>query len=811
LNLETPFLRLDLDDTQLEKLFTVIPVATVLLAAIASLWIYFSVASLLPEAETLVNLPELNSKVTVFRERDGVPTIVADSEADLAAVLGYVMAQDRLWQIDYLRRLGQGRLSEILGREYLVNDQIMRAISSAGGKRNELSDLTQAETVWLEKFIQGINSFLILHKDKTPVEFSLLDYRPSLFSKEDVRAIMLGLAWQSSTAARLDPLFNRLVSKVDPAALRMILPSDPAAPQTPIPPDLIGWEPRGLLFDQFSGERQKTSPLGLRGGIAFTLAPQVSRTGSTLLGGAIYQDLSAPGFWYRARLTAPNFHLVGAFVPGLPVALSGANERMSWLSVPCPVDDMDLYIEHIDPENPVSFLRADGRRKTAQTRQRFDVKGGSKIDKVLVSTDVGPVVSDVENGRAFSMRWTGQDGTGLFKSLFKVNRASSANTLSEALATLTAPAVQVAWADTDGNIGIQFAGKIPIRHHDSDGIIALPAWTGIHNWQGYVPYVEMPHVINPEKGYLVAADGRPGGPDYPYLFGCYWMDGPREARLSELLRTSPEQDLRSLIGLLQDVHSHLASKLVPTLIRQLEEGENHNEQEKAAVELLREWDFLMTRESAGAAIFSLFYQNLVETILVNSLGRDVYGQLHRDPDLLAFLIMKKFGGPGQKTSGSSAVREFMIPCFRAAVARGSVLMGDKPSTWKWGKLHTVDFHHPVAVRSSFLEALFDVGPVPEGGSWDSVRMMAWSPASGFQTRTGASLKLVAEMTPSPAVAASVPLGNSGHFFSSHYKNELSNWAGGRLIAEKVKVGENVHGTAKSIVFRPTSPQSPLSN
>lgn len=811
MRLVIPFPRFDLDDAQLERLFTVIPVATVFLAAIASLWIYFSVVSLLPEAETEVSLPELNSKVTVFRERNGVPTIVADSQEDLAAVLGYVMAQDRLWQIDYLRRLGQGRLAEILGRDYLVTDQIMRAISSSVERSNEFSDLNQAESVWLERFVQGINSFMLIHKDRTPVEFSLLDNRPAPFSKEDAKAIMRGLAWQSSAAVRLDPLFNHLVSRTDSAALRRLLPTDPVAPRTPVPSDLIGWEPKGLLFDQLDRDRLKRLPLGLKGGCGFTLAPRMSRSGSALLGGAVYQELSAPGFWYRARLAAPGFHLVGAFVPGVPVVMAGANERMSWVSVPCPVDDMDLYIEYIDPENPASFLRAEGRRKVAQTSQRFDVKGGSKLDKLLMSTDVGPLVSDVENGRAISMRWTGRDGTGLFKSMFNLNRASSPNELSQALASLRAPALQVAWTDTDGNIGIQFAGKIPIRHHDSDGILALPAWTGIHNWQGYVPYVEMPHAMNPEKGYLVAADGRPGGQDYPYLFGCYWTNGSREVRLSELLRKSSEQDLHGLMRLLYDVHSHLASQLVPILIKQLDERDNHSKQEKAAAEVLREWDFLMTRESAGAAVFALFYQNLAEAVLDRSLGRNLYTHLCREPDLLAFLVMKKLGESEQNATGSGAVRESIVPSFRAAVAQGNALLGDKPSTWKWGKLHTMDFHHPLAVRSSFLEALFDVGPVSEGGSWDSVRMMAWSPASAFQSRAGAGLKFVAEMTPTPTVTASVPLGNSGHFFSSHYKNELASWTSGRFYAEKVTVGESLHNGSQSMVFRPAAPLRPLNN
>jgi penicillin amidase len=803
-----PYPRIDLDDAQLEKLFTVIPVAIIVLAGLASLWIYFSVAALLPEAQTVVNLPELNSKVTVVRERNGVPTIIAESQEDLAIVFGYVTAQDRLWQMDYLRRLGQGSLAEILGRDYLVTDQIMRAIGQSRESQDELSHLDHAETVWLEKFIHGINSFMLLHKDRTPVEFSLLDYQPAPFSKEDITGIMRALAWESSLAARLDPLFNRLVGKMDAAVRRDLLPSDPVAPQTPIPSDLIGWEPKGLLFDQFRGDKLRRSALGLKGGCGITLAPKLSRSSNALLAGMIYQELSAPGYWYRAKLSCPDFHLVGAFVPGVPVALSGSNKRMSWVSVPCPVDDLDLYIEYIDSDNASRYFRGEGWRKIEQKREKFTVKGGSKLEKILMRTDTGPVVSDVENGRAISMKWAGQDGTGLFKSMFEVNRASNENDLASALAALKTPALQVVWADTQGNIGIQLAGKVPIRHHDSNGIIALPAWTGIHSWQGYVPYAEMPSTKNPETGYLVAADGRPGGQDYPYLFSCYWFNDPRQVRISELLGNASELDPQGVTRLLGDVYSHSASKFTPVILKEIDEQDNYNRQEKAAAQLLREWDFLMTKESSAAAIFALFYQNLGEAVLAHSVGRDVYAQLCRYPDLVSFLIKRQLLDLDQDKADARAVRGLIANSFRAAVGQGQRLLGDVPPKWKWGDLHKINFHHPLAVRSSFLEALFDVGPIAEGGSGDSIRMAAWCPTGSFRTLSGVTLKQVAEMSSAPTVMTSVPLGNSGHFFSSNYKNELMDWINGRSIRDKVTVGEDAPNVSQSIIFRPAAAQRP---
>ena len=208
------FLKKDIDPVWLMRIFTAIPVALILIAGVGALWIYFFVVSLLPDSEALVQTPGLIADVRVLRDQSGVPGIIGENEDDVAMVLGYVMAQDRLWQMDYLRKAGQGRLAEILGAEYLEGDHLMRTVRAGRLAEDARERLGERERRWLEKFVQGINKYISAHARKLPVEFSLLDYRPAPFSPQDVSSILAGLAWESSVAARVDPILTRLVARL---------------------------------------------------------------------------------------------------------------------------------------------------------------------------------------------------------------------------------------------------------------------------------------------------------------------------------------------------------------------------------------------------------------------------------------------------------------------------------------------------------------------------------------------------------------------------------------------------------------------
>jgi penicillin amidase len=805
MNLAKALPRIDIDHVQLMRIFTVIPVLLIVLAGAGALWIYFFVFSLLPEGQSLVETPGLTSNVTVVRDGNGVPGILGDTEEDVALVLGYVMAQDRLWQMDYLRRAGQGKLAEILGPDYLDGDHLMRTVRTSLKEHENQKKLSDRENRWLDKFIQGINRYISSHAGKLPVEFSLLEYSPLPFSQDDVMSILYALAWETSAAPRVDPVMSRIMGRLGKNRSQELFPTDPAAPCAEVASDLLGWEPKGILFSSPSTSRALMRVPGFRGGCGWAVSPAMSRSGKSLTSSCFYQALTAPGFWYRARLVAGDFHLSGAFIPGVPLAMVGSNQRLTWGCFSAPVDDADLYIERLDSDGAKGYFRVDRWRKIDEISERYRVKGGASVSRSILLTDLGPIVSDVNQARVLSFRWTGQEGLGLFPAFFNVNRASNENELKTALKGLIAPCLNVVWADEESNYGIQNAGKIPIRPPESDGIVPMPAWTGAHDWRGFIPFDELPSHTNNKDGIAITADGRPGGPDYPFLVSCYWNDDSRYERIKELLGETQKHHPESFSKIQSDTCSPFARVLAPIIIDAVSRHGKLDLPEEKALRGLRSWDFQMNKESSGAAVFGLVYQSIVEDLLLRALGNDLYTGFTAFPPLASRLVRRIFIENRKEWLGNVDPTLILADSFRKAITRGKNLMGEDPKIWKWGEVHTTVFRHPVSGRSRFLEALYHVGPVPMSGSWDTINLSGWSQTHPFSVTVGVSFRQFSDMTQPPLVFGIGPLGSSAHFFSSHYKDQTSAWVGGRSFLEPIHVEDIQKNRANEVLFRPAAP------
>lgn len=797
--------KIDLDHTQLIRIFTIIPAVLIVLAGAGAIWMYFFVLSLLPEGRSLVETPGLGSNVSVIRDGNGIPGIVGETQDDVALVLGYVMAQDRLWQMDYLRRAGQGRLAEVLGPNYLEGDHLQRTLTVVRRRNEARFNLTDLEINWLSKFVQGINRYISTHEGKLPVEFSILEYTPEFFAKEDVLSILDALAWDSSLALRIDPLMTSMLGRLGKERALELFPNDPAASRPDVSSDLAGWEPTGPLFSNPAAGYTFSRVSGFRGGSGWAVGPRRSRSGKALTGCCMYQPQTAPGFWYRARLFAKDFQLSGAFIPGVPLVMAGSNQRLSWACISSPVDDADLYIERLDSDEAKGYFRIDRLMKTEEAHERYRVRGASSISRPILLTDLGPIVSDVNKSRALSLRWTGQHGLGLFSALFGGNRAADGNQLRSAMRALIAPCLNVVWADEQSDFGIQLAGRLPIRPPGSDGIVPLPAWTGTYDWMGFIPFKELPSETNPAPGIAVVADGRPGGPDYPFFVSCYWNGANRHGRIKELLDSSKEHSLESFSTIQTDTLSPVAARLAPILVSAVEKSSQLDSAGSEALQILGGWDFQMNKESAGGAIFGLAYQSLVESTLKKPLGNELYSGYTSHPAIASRVIQKFFvdgkTGVTEKNDSDSA----LVDSFRKGVERGKALIGDRPARWKWGEIHATMFRHPVSARSRFLEALYHVGPFPTSGSWDTINYSGWSMAHPFWVTDGVSLRQYTDMGQPPLVFAVSPLGSSAHFFSAHYKDQTSAWLTGRSLLDPLHLADISKEAGNTVIFKPSGP------
>ncbi|MBI5250672.1 MAG: penicillin acylase family protein [Desulfomonile tiedjei] len=794
--------KIDIDQVWLLRIFTAIPIALILTAGAGLLWVYFFALSLLPEGRSFVETPGIAADVRVVRDSNGIPGILGEREEDLAFVLGYVMAEDRLWQMDYLRRAGQGRLAEIMGSDYLDRDHLARMAASGRKSPGYPGNLGQRERVWIEKFVQGINKYMSSHAGKLPVEFSLLEYRPATFSPDDVFSVLHGLAWESSIAARMDPVMCKALGRLGKDRALELLPADPAAPSPFLASELLGWEPKGIMFSSAFQRGFATMPV-LQGGCAWIAANNKTLSGKPLASCLVYQTLTAPGFWYRARLMAGDFHMSGAFIPGVPAAIAGSNNKVSWGCVPGPADDADLFIEKLDSDGK-NYWRVDRWRRVDEIKEAYRVKRGSPVSRTILLTETGPIVSEAHNDSALSLKWTGRDGTGLFPALYALNRAHGEKDVKAAARLLVAPSMNVAWADEQGNCGIQWAGRIPVRPPGSDGKFPMPAWTGVHDWGGFFSFEELPSVTNPTDGFSVAAGGRPGGTNHPVLVSCYWDDEGRSDRIRELLASTVEHTKDSFQSLQTDTVSQLARELSPIILNAIAaKGRNHQIEADAA-RILSSWDFRMTRESAAAAIFGLFYQSLVEELLLPQLGEELYEGFTAHSPLTARLVREIFVNKNQAWLRQIDPEDLLCRSFQKSVSLGKSLMAADPKKWQWGEIHKTEFRHPLAVRSRFLEALYDVGPVSMPGSKDTINYAGWSQVHAFKVQDGVSLRQISDMTQPPELFCVSPMGSSAHFFSTHYKDQTSAWLMGRPFREPLQIADIRKSGFNPVVFKSKS-------
>ena len=418
-------------------------------------------------------------------------------------------------------------------------------------------------------------------------------------------------------------------------------------------------------------------------------------------------------------------------------------------------------------------------------------------------TETGPLVSDFNKDKALSLRWTARDGLGLVPALLRLNRAANGAEVKSALKPLVAPCMDVAWADDQGHWGTQSAGRIPVRSPYSDGIVPQPAWTGVHDWLGYVPFSELPAVTDPSDGPAIAADSRPGGAHYPYFVSCYWNDAAKTSRIMQVLADS-QQFHRELFEKLQsDSFSSLARDLTPILLKALDGQIKKTGLEQEAVKILGSWDFQMTKESPAAATFGLFHQALLEDLFRTPLGDPLYEEF-TDYCPLELRVVKKIFLDGQKQwlAGVSP-EQTLITCFQKAMTRGKNLMGWDPAKWKWGQIHTATFAHPLTLRSRFTEFLYQVGPVPVSGSVDTINFAGRSSQKPFNVFEGVSLRQISDMTDPPQIFAAGPMGISAHFFSTHYKDQMRAWVDGRSFHDPVQLADARKDDLNTMLFRPS--------
>jgi penicillin amidase len=778
----------------------------------------------LPQTSGEIPAAGLERKISIVRDDKGVPYVDASSDMDAYFAMGYLHAQDRLWQLEISRRLAQGRLSEVLGREALQEDVWMRTLDLYGAARSAWPALSDEARASLQAYADGINAYLG-EKRPLPPEFLLLGVEPQPWQPID------SLAWFKVFSLGQS---NGMGMEASRYVARKYLPqSQWALLEREYPADApVTVESLPVMRDIARIAMTLTDELAVGGKYvgsnAWVVSGRHTADGSPLLANDPHMGLKMPSLWYVAHLSAPGYSASGMSVVGLPNIVFGRNGHIAWGGTNMMADTQDLYILETDPDRP-NHYRTDGDWQALEVRQeeiRVRNDFPSALRKPLAPVRIqirrsrfGPVVSDalrtVEH--PVSLRWPGLDpGDTSYEGVFRLSYARNWREFNLALGAIVAPTMNVVYADSADNIGYVAAGRIPMRR-TGEGMLPVPAADPRYGWEGYIPFAEMPRAFNPPDGFLVSANNRIVGADYPHFISRDWAPPARAERITTMIETAigrrdriGVKDIQRMQGDVKDLEAEALKRHLLALLPARSGFD-------PSVRQLRNWDGSMSR-SREAAIFNLWVKNLKRRMLLDRLDR--YGDdsaqievLRAYVDGITPLQIKRMltsgdrgwcDGPREKNQHADARCGALVQAALTDALKELAKWGDDGGEGPSDAMQQATFRHLPFSDVNLLDRVFG-RRIASGGSENSVNVAAgrYKPMEGFEQTFGAVFRQVISLAPGDGAHHYMnSTGQSGNPASAHFDDMIEPFNRVEFALLRKPAG----GTAESVlILTPPAP------
>lgn len=760
---------------------------------------YMWLRSSLPEIDGTVSLPGLETEITIHRDSRGVPHVIAGSDDDLAFGLGYAHAQDRLWQMEVNRRIGQGELAEILGETALGFDKYFRTLGFKKKAQSALSNLP-AETVHtLERYRDGVNAFLQNRSGALPPEFVLTGTAPRPWDVVDT------LVWQKmmwldlSGNARHEIARARLLGKVSYEQMTSIYPAYPGETEAPLP------NFQGLYDDAIEAAATALGPLKPPGygSNNWVVSGSQTESGMPLLANDPHLGLNTPSIWYLTRLhnSETGRNTVGVSFPGSPSIVLGRNDRVAWGFTNTAPDIQDLFVEKLVSDD--TYLTPDGPMPFVERDEVIKVKDGEDVSFTVRETRHGPVISDIypgaddatPEGHVIAMQWTALiDVDQGVVGLSKIGNAQNFEEFKTAGGYYAGPQQNMIYADVDGNIGYYAPALVPVRRADNEinGRIPSPGWDAKYDWQGFIPYDELPERYNPTSGVIATANEKIVANDYPHYITRDWALPYRGNRIRAELAKTDKHTLETFGTLQADQTSDMARDIVPWMLALLEETN--------AKTLLKDWGGEMHTDLPQPLIFTTWMRHYQRLLVADELG-DLYAAFrgHRPQLIKSSLYWSSDVSDSDWNTGYYALpvqeRELSLswcddvstvePETCAELANRAMAEtidelsgkhGEDASTWTWGSEHrVVQSHRPMSQIPS-IKGFFEISAPVGGGRYTvNVAGVSQNPATQNLSLHGPSYRGLFDLADLEKSLFIQPTGQSGNPFSDHYRDLFPDW------------------------------------
>jgi len=759
-------------------------IVVVLVLALVVFAGYAFLKSTLPEYEGEVTVAGLTAEVEVIRDSYGMPHIYATSDNDAYFALGYCMAQDRLFQMDLVRRTVNGRLAEIFGEQMLEADQLFLSITAAKRPDEMVQGLPPDVIGAMEAFAAGVNQYL-QQGAGLPIDFMLAGYEPARWKPADCAAVLYYMAWMLNFSFDTEILHAAIIDHVGEELARPLFVDYPEGYPTIIPDTNVVSSGKNLkVLQALNLVRELVGGEGRGASNSWVISGDKSETGMPLLANDMHLGLGLPCIWYEAHLVSPSLNVSGVIAPGIPFVVVGANEHVAWGFTNVMADDADYYRERINPDDSMQYEYQGTWERMRVVEDMIPVKGTEDVRHYTRLTNHGPVIRqfnklDTTGAEAISMRWTIYDLHREAQALYVLNRAGSVADVDSAVQYFKCPGQNWVYADDQGNIGFRAAVAIPIRE-GFDGALPVPGWDGEFEWAGYVPTADQPNLANPSRGWIASANNKHTGDDYPHPISHYYAMPDRIARIERMLEEKDKLGIDDFARMHADTYEILAEEWAPVMLAALAD-DSLTEIQARARDILADWDYDARPDAVAPSIFHATVNHLITHVFADRLGEELYSQYIRNVwrahnalrELIAGQDTVWFDNPA--TSEREDLSDVLRAGFAEAIEELQTGYGEDTDAWRWGDLHTLTLSHPIGRALPVLGGFFNAGPYSMGGGVSTVNPSPYRLTRSWQTFAGASMRYIIDLQNPDNSRRIIPGGISGNFMSPHYKNQVEAW------------------------------------
>lgn len=778
-------------------------IAVLLVLVIIGGWMYYN--SLKPNYSGNLSLANIENETSVYFDDYGIPHIYAQNQHDAVTVLGYVHAQDRLWQMELMRRIAPGRISEIFGEKMLKNDKFFASLGIEEASKKSIEKLDKNGDVYklAIAYLNGVNQFI--ENGPTPIEFTLIGIEKEPYQLNDIYNILGYMSFSFAMAHKTDPLLSVIKEKLGPAYIKDL--AIDINPNTTFiknsKPDIEGFEEMVTNVHEIMN---RTPIPPFIGSNSWVISSAKTSTGNVLFANDPHIAFSQPAVWYEAHITTPNYELYGYHLAGVPFPLLGHNRTYAYGLTMFENDDIDFYKEENHPTDATQYKTPTGFEKYKTTTKTIKVKDAAPVTIDIRSTRHGPIMNDVidqiSQTEPIAMSWIyTKFNVEILNALYTISRAKSMGDVKKGASMIHAPGLNVMYGDAEGNIAWWAAGKLYKHKEHVHTKFILEGASGEDDPVEYLDFSQNPMAENPPWNYVYSANNQPDS-IANILYPGYYLSEDRAKRIVQLLAPKNNWNAQTMAAMINDVTSAVAPGNIKEFTS-IMDFNSFTKNEQRAIEVLQLWDGSNTIDDVAPTIYNKWIYLYLKNTFEDEMGEKVFSQIlntHLMKRVIADHLQKDnsvWWDDINTSNKTETKKEILSKSLVEAVASLEKQLGNEIKDWNWGKVHTLEHQHPLGTIAS-LRSYFNVGPFPIKGAREVIdnRNYKYNDSGVYKVFAGPSTRRIIDFSDIENSRSILPTGQSGNPFSEHYKDQAEMYNKGEFRKMKLNKEEIIRVSTK---------------